>query len=171
MVTCVPSAIVRHASQLLFGPVRTFSGPPAVLMVPGAVVAAAATPGIDTRRATVAPVAAIAIRRGRLRSTSMVSLMASQSIDGFSRNPPGPLQSPSIRAYAGSACLRGRGPLKSAFDVGGTPDLSTRSLGSVMDAEDIRLATEVENGHWWYRERRAIIARELRRIGKPGKAI
>ncbi|GHJ43911.1 methyltransferase [Catellatospora sp. TT07R-123] len=40
-----------------------------------------------------------------------------------------------------------------------------------MDADDIRAATEVENAHWWYRERRAIIARELRRIGTPGKAI
>ncbi len=40
-----------------------------------------------------------------------------------------------------------------------------------MDAEDIRAATAVENRHWWYRERREIIAKELRRIGKPGKAI
>ncbi|MDI1466032.1 class I SAM-dependent methyltransferase [Catellatospora sp. KI3] len=40
-----------------------------------------------------------------------------------------------------------------------------------MDADDIRAATAVENRHWWYRERRAIIARELRRIGTPGKAV
>lgn len=40
-----------------------------------------------------------------------------------------------------------------------------------MDAEDIRAATEVEHRHWWYRERRAIIAKELRRLGTPGKAI
>jgi len=40
-----------------------------------------------------------------------------------------------------------------------------------VDAEDIRAATEVENRHWWYRERRAIIAKELRRIGRPGRAI
>ncbi|MBV1853907.1 class I SAM-dependent methyltransferase [Catellatospora tritici] len=40
-----------------------------------------------------------------------------------------------------------------------------------MDADDIRAATAVENRHWWYRERRAIIARELRRIGEPGRAV
>jgi SAM-dependent methyltransferase len=40
-----------------------------------------------------------------------------------------------------------------------------------VDADDIRAATAVENRHWWYRERRAIIERELRRIGKPGRAI
>jgi SAM-dependent methyltransferase len=40
-----------------------------------------------------------------------------------------------------------------------------------VDAEDIRAATAVENRHWWYRERRAIIAKELRQIGRPGKAI
>lgn len=44
-------------------------------------------------------------------------------------------------------------------------------MSGTVDAEDIRKATEVENRHWWYRERRAIIAKELRRIGKPGKAI
>lgn len=40
-----------------------------------------------------------------------------------------------------------------------------------MDAADIQATTSVEDRHWWYRERRAIIARELRRIGKPGRAI
>lgn len=40
-----------------------------------------------------------------------------------------------------------------------------------MDASDIAATTSVEDRHWWYRERRAIIARELRRIGPPGRAI
>lgn len=40
-----------------------------------------------------------------------------------------------------------------------------------MDADDIQAATAVENRHWWYSERRAIIERELRRIGRPGRAV
>ncbi|GIH10497.1 methyltransferase [Rhizocola hellebori] len=40
-----------------------------------------------------------------------------------------------------------------------------------MDESDILLTTSVEDTHWWYRERRHIIARELKRIGKPGRAI
>jgi SAM-dependent methyltransferase len=40
----------------------------------------------------------------------------------------------------------------------------------LQDAEVVAF-TEVEEKHWWYRERRAIIAREVRRIGTPGKAI
>ena len=43
-----------------------------------------------------------------------------------------------------------------------------------MHAADIRAITEVEDGHWWYRERRRIIARELarlRRHGPPGRAV
>ncbi|HYN94416.1 MAG TPA: class I SAM-dependent methyltransferase [Pilimelia sp.] len=40
-----------------------------------------------------------------------------------------------------------------------------------MDATKIRTTTGVEDRHWWYRERRAIIARELRRLGPPGRAI
>ncbi len=36
---------------------------------------------------------------------------------------------------------------------------------------DIGTTTRVEGRHWWYRERRAILARELRRIGRPGRAI
>jgi SAM-dependent methyltransferase len=43
-----------------------------------------------------------------------------------------------------------------------------------VHAADIRAITEVERGHWWYRERRRIIARELarlRRLGPPGRAI
>jgi SAM-dependent methyltransferase len=44
-------------------------------------------------------------------------------------------------------------------------------IGETVNADDIRAATEVEDRHWWYRERRAIIERELRRIGRPGRAI
>lgn len=40
-----------------------------------------------------------------------------------------------------------------------------------MEASDIKATTAVEARHWWYRERRAIIARELRRLGPPGRAI
>ena len=40
-----------------------------------------------------------------------------------------------------------------------------------MNADDIKAATEVENRHWWYRERRSIIERELRRMDGPGRAV
>ncbi|MBG0827861.1 class I SAM-dependent methyltransferase [Planomonospora sp. ID67723] len=40
-----------------------------------------------------------------------------------------------------------------------------------MDASDIQLTTAVEDRHWWYRERRVILARELQRIGRPGRAV
>jgi SAM-dependent methyltransferase len=40
-----------------------------------------------------------------------------------------------------------------------------------VDDTDIENTTSVEEGHWWYRERRSIIARELRRLGPPGRAI
>ncbi|HET6213512.1 MAG TPA: class I SAM-dependent methyltransferase, partial [Micromonosporaceae bacterium] len=40
-----------------------------------------------------------------------------------------------------------------------------------MEAADIKTTTAIEGRHWWYRERRAIIARELRRLGPPGRAV
>lgn len=40
-----------------------------------------------------------------------------------------------------------------------------------MESCDIKATTAVEARHWWYRERRAIIRRELRRLGRPGRAI
>ncbi len=40
-----------------------------------------------------------------------------------------------------------------------------------MDSGDIEATTAVEDRHWWYRERRAILAREARRLGPPGRAI
>ncbi|MFI6511246.1 class I SAM-dependent methyltransferase [Streptosporangium sp. NPDC050855] len=43
-----------------------------------------------------------------------------------------------------------------------------------MEATEIRRTVELEDRHWWYRERRAILARELRelrRLGPPGRAL
>ncbi|MBC6456963.1 class I SAM-dependent methyltransferase [Actinomadura sp. HBU206391] len=40
-----------------------------------------------------------------------------------------------------------------------------------MDAIEIEHAVEREDRHWWHRERRSIIARELRRTGGSGRAI
>ncbi|MEO3874940.1 class I SAM-dependent methyltransferase [Nonomuraea sp. B12E4] len=40
-----------------------------------------------------------------------------------------------------------------------------------MDSTDIRHLVALEDGHWWYRERRAILRRELRELGRPGRAL
>ncbi|MEV7968944.1 class I SAM-dependent methyltransferase [Sphaerisporangium sp. NPDC088356] len=40
-----------------------------------------------------------------------------------------------------------------------------------MEATEIRRTFELEDRHWWFRERRAILARELRRLGGPGRAL
>lgn len=40
-----------------------------------------------------------------------------------------------------------------------------------MDSADLVTTTAVEARHWWYQERRAIIARQLRRLGPPGQAV
>ncbi|MGC5010281.1 class I SAM-dependent methyltransferase [Streptosporangium sp. DT93] len=43
-----------------------------------------------------------------------------------------------------------------------------------MEATEIRRTVALEDRHWWYRERRAILARELRelrRLGPPGRAL
>ncbi|MFC6884342.1 MULTISPECIES: class I SAM-dependent methyltransferase [Actinomadura] len=40
-----------------------------------------------------------------------------------------------------------------------------------MDTIEIQRIAEVEDESWWYRERRAAVARELRRIGTPGRAV
>jgi SAM-dependent methyltransferase len=39
-----------------------------------------------------------------------------------------------------------------------------------MEAAEISTLAAVEDHHWWYRERRALLARELRRLGRPGRA-
>jgi SAM-dependent methyltransferase len=40
-----------------------------------------------------------------------------------------------------------------------------------MDAAELKLLTSIEDRHWWYRERRAILARELRDLPGPGTAV
>jgi SAM-dependent methyltransferase len=40
-----------------------------------------------------------------------------------------------------------------------------------MEAAELRTLVEVEDRHWWYWERRNILARELRRIPAPGLAL
>ncbi|WP_433329209.1 class I SAM-dependent methyltransferase [Spirillospora sp. CA-294931] len=40
-----------------------------------------------------------------------------------------------------------------------------------MDAIEIQRVAGIEDGNWWYRERRSIVARELRRIAVPGRAV
>ena len=40
-----------------------------------------------------------------------------------------------------------------------------------MDTAELRLLTSLEDRHWWYRERRAILRRELRRLPGPGRAL
>jgi SAM-dependent methyltransferase len=40
-----------------------------------------------------------------------------------------------------------------------------------MDAAELELLTSIEDRHWWYRERRAILARELRSLPGPGMAV
>ena len=36
-----------------------------------------------------------------------------------------------------------------------------------MEATEVRKLVELEDRHWWYRERRALLARELRRLDSP----
>lgn len=40
-----------------------------------------------------------------------------------------------------------------------------------METAELGLLTSVEDRHWWYRERRAILRRELRRLPGPGHAL
>jgi SAM-dependent methyltransferase len=40
-----------------------------------------------------------------------------------------------------------------------------------VDTAELRLLTALEDRHWWYRERRAILGRELRRLPVPGRAL
>jgi SAM-dependent methyltransferase len=40
-----------------------------------------------------------------------------------------------------------------------------------MEATELRTLVEVEDRHWWYRERRSLLAKELRRLPKPGTAL
>jgi SAM-dependent methyltransferase len=40
-----------------------------------------------------------------------------------------------------------------------------------VDTAELQLLTSLEDRHWWYRERRAILRRELRRLPGPGRAL
>jgi SAM-dependent methyltransferase len=40
-----------------------------------------------------------------------------------------------------------------------------------VDAAELMLLTSLEDRHWWYKERRAILGRELRRLPGPGRAL
>lgn len=40
-----------------------------------------------------------------------------------------------------------------------------------MESNILRRMTELEETHWWFREKRHLLARELRRIGAPGRAL
>lgn len=42
---------------------------------------------------------------------------------------------------------------------------------STMEAAELRTLAEVEDRHWWYKERRSLLAKELRRLPKPGFAL
>ncbi len=40
-----------------------------------------------------------------------------------------------------------------------------------MEATELRTLVEVEDRHWWYSERRSLLAKELRRLPAPGRAL
>ncbi|MFB4283030.1 MULTISPECIES: class I SAM-dependent methyltransferase [unclassified Nonomuraea] len=40
-----------------------------------------------------------------------------------------------------------------------------------METSELRRLITLEDTHWWYRERRAILRRELRELGRPGRAL
>jgi len=40
-----------------------------------------------------------------------------------------------------------------------------------MEAAELRTLVEVEDRHWWYKERRSLLARELRRLPETGLAL
>ncbi len=40
-----------------------------------------------------------------------------------------------------------------------------------MKPAELQLLTSLEDSHWWYRERRAILARQLRRVSGTGRAL
>jgi SAM-dependent methyltransferase len=40
-----------------------------------------------------------------------------------------------------------------------------------VDTAELRLLTSLEDRHWWYKERRAVLGRELRRLPGPGRAL
>jgi SAM-dependent methyltransferase len=42
---------------------------------------------------------------------------------------------------------------------------------SAVEAAELRTLVQVEDRHWWYRERRTLLAKELRRLRTPGLAL
>lgn len=40
-----------------------------------------------------------------------------------------------------------------------------------MDSAELQTLAAVEDRHWWYKERRALLGRELRRLPSPGRAL
>jgi SAM-dependent methyltransferase len=40
-----------------------------------------------------------------------------------------------------------------------------------LESTILRRMTDLEKDHWWFREKRHLLAKELRRIGKPGRAL
>ncbi|HTF08585.1 MAG TPA: class I SAM-dependent methyltransferase, partial [Asanoa sp.] len=40
-----------------------------------------------------------------------------------------------------------------------------------MEATEIRKLAALEDRHWWYHERRVLLARSLRKLGTPGAAL
>jgi SAM-dependent methyltransferase len=42
---------------------------------------------------------------------------------------------------------------------------------SIMEASELIALAEVEDRYWWYKERRSILAKELRRLPAPGHAL
>jgi SAM-dependent methyltransferase len=51
----------------------------------------------------------------------------------------------------------------------GLPSMHGIHVG--MDPAEIRTMAAVEDRHWWYKERRKLLARELRRFASPGRAL
>lgn len=54
------------------------------------------------------------------------------------------------------------------------PDLAYLAICGKKEAvkpAELQLLTSLEDRHWWYKERRAILARELRRLPAPGQAL
>src|SRR5215470_20386442 len=54
-----------------------------------------------------------------------------------------------------------------------TPTICHRNVVVViaMEAAELRTLAAVEDRHWWYKERRNLLARELRRLPGPGLAL
>jgi SAM-dependent methyltransferase len=60
--------------------------------------------------------------------------------------------------------VKGRAGIVGRFAAPGT-------RRAFVEATDIRTTAALEDRHWWYRERRMILERELRHLGVPGKAL